>query len=29
VLYPQIASKDAQELINALWLRNCTNACYK
>jgi hypothetical protein len=29
VLYPHIAQKDAQELINALWLRNCTNACYK
>jgi hypothetical protein len=29
VLYPHIAAKDARELVNALWLRNCTNACYK
>lgn len=29
VLYPHIAAKDDKELVNALWLRNCTNACYK
>lgn len=29
VLYPDIAQTDDQELINALWLRTCTEGYYK
>lgn len=29
VLYPDIADTDRQELVNAIWLRTCTESYYK